>query len=293
MIRDYHRRSGPVHGNNPWQITMFLIVLVILAAGTSGCLKIIQQQSGAGIATGSTNVSSGPVSPTISVSPTPGYPPFMNRPGYSSAPTTTRQTPASVAPASPGLLTDALPEMTPNPYPVQHAMQINETPLTSHYMRYGEAKRTYILRGNSTGLVVNATVLKGPLWISFTIKPLYDCIKDPDSCRGKKLNSESPQSISLPYFTLTVRNNQTREIVAEDGYGGIYSSQKDNRTIMIYREGLYHLTLTGNSVDVTLAVATGPVPTVQDSQSLLAGPEPTKTLSPEYLRYLRQFGGAA
>ena len=122
-------------------------------------------------------------------------------------------------------------------------------------------RQSYALRGNSTGLTVNATALESPLTICFKVKPLYDCIKNPDSCRGKTDTGKSTnlQSISLPYFTLTIRNDQTRELITEDGYGGIYSSQITNRTISIYNEGRYHLTLSGNSVDVTLSVGTGPV----------------------------------
>jgi hypothetical protein len=154
-------------------------------------------------------------------------------------------------------------------------------------VRYAEFSRTYVLRGNATGLVVNATVLEGPLWIAFDVKPLYDCLENVESCRG-----DNAKTISRPYFTLTVRDNRTREIVAEDGYGQEYSSQKTNRTIKIYGEGQYHLTLTGNSVDVTLAVATGAAPPVPNSQpSSVASQTSTKTLSPEYLRYLEESGG--
>ncbi|GAB6285800.1 MAG: hypothetical protein STSR0009_20010 [Methanoregula sp.] len=202
----------------------------------------------------------------------------MNRTGYPSAPTATRPTPASIAPASPDIVTEALPELTPDPYPLQHATRITTTAEPDRYVRTAEFRKTYILRGNSTGLIVNATVLKGPLWISFDVRPLYDCLDNPESCRGNV-----KKTVSRPYFTLTVRDNRTRTIVAEDGYGREYSSQKDNRIIRIYREGWYHLTLTGNSVDVTLAIATGAAPPT--------GPAPTKTLSPEYLRYLRQSGG--
>jgi hypothetical protein len=123
------------------------------------------------------------------------------------------------------------------------------------------------------------------LWISFDVKPLFDCLDDPESCRGS-----GTKTINPPYFVLTIRDNQTRVIVAENGYGREYSSQKENRTINIYDEGRYHLTLTGNSVDVTLSVATGTAPLMTDLQS--TGLAPTKTMSPEYLRYLKQTGHA-
>ena len=159
-----------------------------------------------------------------------------------------------------GIVTDAPPELTPDLYPGQHATKIDALQDNSDRVNIADFKRTYVLRGNSTGVVVNATKLEGPLWIYFDVDPLYDCIADPDACRGGKYDSASNTvltSIITPYFTLTVRENSTREIVAEDGYGGIYSSQTTNRVIKIYGEGWYHLTLSGNSVDVTFAIATG------------------------------------
>jgi hypothetical protein len=98
--------------------------------------------------------------------------------------------------------------------------------------------------------------------------------------------------VNRPYFTITVRDNQTREIVAEDGYAREYSSQKNNRTIKIFGEGQYHLTLTGNFLDVILSIITGSSPSAPDTQSLSASPAPAHALPPEYLRYLRESGGA-
>jgi hypothetical protein len=263
----------------------FAIVLLLLlsAAMVPGCLKIMEHatagQDPDGLSPG--------LSQDQSVNPAAG----STRPATPSPlkireqeiKTTTQPTKIP-ARSSPDLVTSALPEQTPDLYPVQHAPKINASAEPLRHVRLAEFRQTYVLRGNSTGIIVNATKLDGPLWIWFDVKPLYDCIGDPDSCRGK-----TGKSISLPYFTITVRDNQTREIIAEDGYGRIYSSQSANRTIKIYREGRYHLTLTGDSVDVTLAVATGTAPVLNETQPA-AGSSPATTLPPELLRRIR--GGA-
>ena len=246
---------------------MILILLVFTGACTPGCLKIVQQ-SGTGATSG--------LPSQVTADKGGSVPDGMEVPVS-----------GSVSPhlSSPDVVIAALPDLPPDPYPVQHAVNINVSPDLSRHKKAADFTQTYILRGNSTGLIVNATVLKGPLWIYFDVKPLYDCLDDPDSCRGTVT-----KSISRPYFTLTVRDNQTRGIIAEDGYGGIYSSQKTNRTIKIFGEGRYHLTLTGNSVDVTLSIATGSASTVPAAQ-------PSDTTSPhvtmipsEILQRIREGG---
>ncbi|MDD1691025.1 MAG: hypothetical protein LUQ66_10230 [Methanoregula sp.] len=236
-------------------------MLLIGTAAGPGCVKLMQQNS-------QDNISRGITTPTqTSLEDTSG-------------------TPAGTHSISqiPDLATDALPELTPDPYPAQHALQFNTTTDPSRYVRAPEFKRTYVLRGNSTGLVVNATSLKGPLWISFDVKPLYDCLENPESCRGDKT-----KSVNRPYFTITVRDNRTREIVAEDGYAREYSSQKDNRTMKIYGEGRYHITMTGESVDVTLYIATGNAPAPSATQASAASSAQESDIPPELREML--YGG--
>jgi hypothetical protein len=264
------------HGREYAGCIPVLVILMVIFVSSCGCIRLMEQSAGSNgtQVSGEQNPQSpGTIAPADSPTSAKKFSP-------------SRPIPA-VTIATPDFITDAAPVLPPDPYPVQHGTQINETPPTSHNVRNAEFTRTYVLRGNSTGLVVNATVLEGPLRISFNVEPLYDCIEDPASCRG-----EAAKSISRPYFTLTVRDNQTREIVAEDGYGREYSAEKENRTINIYSEGRYHLTLTGNSVDIILSVATGNALPVSDAQSPTAGPARSDTtVSPEYFRYLRESGG--
>jgi hypothetical protein len=274
MITIHHDRQEPSRNRKKWRCLFFLVLLVLIASSTPGCLKIMQQ-SGSG-----TNID--PAPPVQTLSENSGNSSIQNRVSVSHTPPTE----TIAAPASQDLLIDALPDLPADPYPVQHAAQINGTPLTNHYVRNAEATRTFVLRGNSTGLIVNATNLtNGPLWISFDVKPLYDCLEDVESCRGK-----NAKTISRPYFTLTVRDNQTRAIVAEDGYGREYSSQKDNRTIKIYGAGIYHMTLTGNSVDVILSVSTGAIPNITAVQATTGKALQGTTLPPEVLRRIYEGG---
>jgi polyisoprenoid-binding protein YceI len=176
------------------------------------------------------------------------------------------------------------PILPVDPYPVPVYVRANATPVPAPLVP--EFTRKYSLRGNATGLTVNVT--KGPLLVSFDITPLYDCLDKPESCRGSMA-----KSINRPYFTLTVRNLTTQEIVAEDGYAREYSSEKTNRTVKIFGEGHYHLTLTGNYLDVTLSVTTGDSPRAPVKTAAVGGSRQTPTVPPELLRAIREARGAA
>ena len=276
MSNNFKRKQKTGSDREKTGCILFLIFLVIISAGSCGCIRLMQQSP-----------VSGNTQTTVVLNPDPVTTIAFADPGTPEHKNSLPQPTLSVTATTPDIVTDAAPILPLELYPIQHATQINETPESSRHVRYAEFTRTYVLRGNATGLVVNATVLESPLSIYFDVKPLYDCLENPDSCRG-----ELAKPVNRPYFTLTVRDNKTLAIVAEDGYGREYSSQKDNHMIKIYGEGRYHLTLTGNSVDVTLAVATGAAPAVPDMHIPSASPAPAQTMSPEYLRYLRQSGGA-
>jgi hypothetical protein len=183
---------------------------------------------------------------------------------------------AKITPLKTNITQDVLPILTPDPYPVLHGTRINETPQFDFRYRVPDFTKKYSLQANATGLLVN--VVEGPLYIVYTIKPQYDCLAEPCTCRG---SIDAP--VTRPFMKITVRDNRTQEIVAEDGYGGEFSWDTGNyefiataqnidgqivtttsmpgpRYIAIYREGVYHLTIEGNNLDVDLSIITGASP---------------------------------
>jgi hypothetical protein len=222
-----------------------LLVLVIFMAGSAGCIKLIQKTAGGeSAATAIPDAVKAHGSPSIQ-SPSAGTSATRKSLPAPSIPVPT------VTPQQPALVQEAAPILTPNDNVILHAVQINTTP--GYYLLYKPwvFTKTYTLRDNATALLVNVT--EGPLVIGFTVNPMYDCLADPDSCRGTAL-----VSVNNPYLTITVRDNQTQEIVAEDGYAGEYSSNTTERYIMVYREGQFNITITGSGLDVTISITTGP-----------------------------------
>jgi hypothetical protein len=94
---------------------------------------------------------------------------------------------------------------------------------------------SYSLLYTDIGLMVD--VARAPLVIEFTTWPRHE---DPYHC----------------FLYVTVRDYETLDVVAEDGYGRIYSSDRTKR-IVIREQGAYHINLYGNLLDVDLTVSTG------------------------------------
>jgi hypothetical protein len=184
------------------------------------------------------------------------------------------------------------PLPTPNPYPIIHGVRVNSTPRYAFLYRQPEFTKTYSLSGNPVGLWVN--VVQGPLYTRYTVDPKHDCLDDPDSCRG---TVEIP--VNRPYMTITVRDNKTQAIVAENGYAREYSSDTGNyrivftgtdssdrmesknsvyepgpRYLAIYREGEFQITVEGEYLDVTLSVITGSSPDLLTAREKSSRPTP-------------------
>ena len=246
--------------------TVLLTAVLILLLGTicsSGCINTIQKSIGPSQAV---SVSSQGVTGT---SETPA-PPEVIQSSLQQAPVV-KVTPAdSVA--------EVTPFLTPDPYPIIHGTRIDATPLDDDPLdRTPLFEKSYSLDGNAVGLLVN--VPKGPLYIAFVVTPKYDCMQSPDSCRGNLA-----ASVNRPYMTITVRDNQTQEIVAEDGYAGKYSSDTGQETfsnsgldlntgitststttpgpryIVLYKEGAYQVTIDGAYLTVAVKIITGDSP---------------------------------
>ncbi|WP_214084094.1 hypothetical protein [Methanoculleus sp.] len=94
---------------------------------------------------------------------------------------------------------------------------------------------TYVLNHSAVGLKVNADA--APFFISFSVTPRY------------------PDSVARSSLTVTVRDADTLELVVDDGYNGLYSSDTE-KTILLYRPGAYIVTLDGRYVSVAVGMGT-------------------------------------
>jgi len=247
--------------------TMMLILLAAMTC-SSGCIKMLQKSTEPAQAENSSSQS------TTGMNATSALP--------DATPGSLREAPvAEMTPAKSEVVTEVTPFLTPDPYPIIHGIRVNAAPMDSPLDRSPEFEKTYNLRGNASGLLVN--VAEGPLYIVYVVTPEYDCRANPDSCRGNLA-----ASVNRPYMTITVRDNQTHEIVAEDGYAREYSSDTGNevftntttdyrtgitytttsypgpRYIAIYKEGAYQITIEGNYLTVDVKILTGASPSRLD-----------------------------
>jgi len=272
-------------------IIMVIVLVLAVAIVSAGCInRVMQTSTETGPDTGSSPAlpagseadSVVPVTPAESFTPAP-LPP--------------------ITPLKSEAVKEVAPILTPDPYPIMHGTQINSTSSSDRFNRRIEFKKTYHLTGGAEGLLVN--VPEGPLYILYVVTPQNDCLKSPDSCKG---DFETP--VQRPYMTITVRDNATREIVAEDGYAREFSSDTGNyefsytskntadtllssasyedetttsspgpRYIPIYKEGAFHITIEGAYVDVNVVILAGP--TLEDMSESVPGVTPTSGISPE------------
>lgn len=262
-------------GNKIHRRTLFvmgiLALIVILAAGSAGCIKAAQNKLGGETTADTTNLQEQANVQAVPSTPTPVPVPVLT-------------------PAKSDIVTEVAPYVTPNPYVIQHGARINSTPQYNFLYRQPEFTKTYTLSSsNPVGLLVN--VAQGPLYIVYTVNPKNDCLTD--SCRGT-IN----QTVNRPYMTITVRDNQTKDIVAEDGYAREFSSDTGRyeftvtetsasndgsdtsddssdtesytsapipRYIPVYKEGQFLITIEGDYLDVTVSVITGASPDPLDT----------------------------
>jgi len=296
---------------------VILVLFVIAAAFIPGCLKIVQQAGNdksptdprvipENQITASEN-STGHPATSAAAGPLPPFPEGLQ----TGTPAQTAMSAPETSP-SPKVVSEVAPFLTPDPYPVLHGTQFNNTHDFSRLGGTGiEFEKTYVLNGNANGLLVNVT--KGPLYIIYEVTPQNDCLMDPGSCRG-----DLTKPVNRPYLTITVRDNTTKEIVAEDGYGREYSSDTGHATysntgkdtadsllssatygdvttisspgpryIKIYKDGMFHITLEGSFLSVNVKIRTGATPDkVQSTVQSSSSPQPT--IPPEILQRIRQ-----
>ena len=256
------------------------VVLILLAVMTvsGGCVKMLQKSTEPD--------QSNDVSPMSSTGTEVTAAPPVATPGSGQQIPVVKMTPVKSE-----VVTEVAPVLTPDPYPILHGIRINDTPQYNRLDHGVEFEKTYHLSGYATGLLVN--VVEGPLYIVYEVTPKNDCMASAGSCRGTLMTT-----VNRPYMTITVRDNQTHEIVAEDGYGREYSWDTGNyefsitseddagstttstttpgpRYIAIYREGVYHITIEGIFLDATVKILTGALPSKLDIKTSSPVPEET------------------
>ena len=235
---------------------VLLAIFLMSLVSTSGCIRLAQKSMGSA---GTSGFDANPGSD-------PSANPYSYPPSGSGDPALNQRSPDQTADQNPiasggkgSFVSESMPEIPADQYPILHGVRLNETPEALHVEWIPEYTKTYTLAANATGLVVR--VDHAPLVISFSINPQNDCLTNPDSCRGSLAHP-----VQRPHFEMTVRDNATRKIVLEDGYGRQFSSDT-NRTLKVYREGTYHLTLSGEFLDVSLGIATGASPRPGDPKN--------------------------
>ena len=256
-MREKSRDTGEMRAIRGCFIVLMLAAIIV----TSGCINKVMP----GASTEPT--------PEISLQATPPIENQSALPAAAYAPVV--QIPVvEMTPAKSEAVIEVAPILTPDPYPILHGTRINATPLSDRLNRAQIFKKAYHLTGGAEGLLVN--VAEGPMYIVYIVTPQNDCLESPGSCLG---DLEKP--VQRPYMTITVRDNQTHEILVQDGYAREYSSDTGNyefsmtttnaddtettttstpgpRYIPVHREGTFHLTIEGAYVDADLRILTGP-----------------------------------
>jgi hypothetical protein len=207
---------------------IMLVVVVILAISLCGCVEIgAKDDTGTAIQSGGTP-------------PTPGNGGFSQPPEYS--------TPAQANPTVPmpvvttgnsgGFVKDAVPIPPPDALNFTEPRNyfLNDPPIrvSGYYPSQEIYRNTYDLQYRNVGLLANVT--RVPFIIDFHVDPASN---NPNDC----------------FFRLTVRDNSTNKIIAENGYGSLYSNDVDKHMV-IRAPGDYHLNLYGNRITVTISIRT-------------------------------------
>lgn len=278
-------RASPL----PFLILVALLGLLVIACG---CVKMVQN--------------------SVDPVPTPEITESVSETNYTTAvplpPAQPAVPVAELTPLKSAAVEEVAPFLTPDPYPIIHGTQLNQTMKKDPvYTGPYEFEKTYVFRGNEVKCL-RVNVAEGPLYLIYVVSPQNDCLMSPESCRGDKT-----KSVNRPYLTITVRDNQTREIVAEDGYGREFSSDTGNyefilesknmdgqlssggaigtntvspgpRALKVYREGTFDITFEGNFLDVDVKVKTGATP-ASASGTISAGATSSPEEVPEEVRW--------
>ncbi|MDO9540382.1 MAG: hypothetical protein Q7J09_10340 [Methanocalculus sp.] len=142
------------------------------------------------------------------------------------------------------------PTMTPGIEPVRTQVPIISPEIPSRYVPI--YSQTIQFRYNEVAVIVD--VYQAPLIITTYINPITirRTIAGTSQFGGKEDFSVVVSRVSEnAWYECTVRNIDTKEIVAKDGYGRSYSNDPI-REITIRRPGMYHITFGGNMVEARI-----------------------------------------
>lgn len=244
---------------------IILVLILILALIACGCIEVgglgDEENAVESVTTAPTQRAGGDI-------PRPGFPQsFQAHPTEPAPVVTYGNTGGSVSDAMPIPPSDAL-NITP-----LHATRLVDTPLQvpGDYPSQEIFRKTYDLNYENAGLLVN--IEKAPLIIDIHVEPECD---NPYDC----------------FLRLTVRDNATMEIIADEGYGVLYNTgaygtgyvEKEYETghpgdrygrgfgplvkreeyatdadqrIVIRVPGEYHVNLYGTRMKVTISISSG------------------------------------
>lgn len=205
-------------------------LMIIFVSWACCCIEVGQGETGA--------PSSAPQQPTAASPPAQPALPFM--PGASGVPAARSPTQVTPSPATTPAGTAVYAEPIPPAIAANLSYREIPTPLESFPLPYDYPTApffsgTYNLQWN------NVAILAQPSRPPFVIEMGFDAgTKNPYDARA----------------IITVRNNLTGEVIAEDGYNGEYNSEREKR-ICIREIGDYHINIYGYRTTVYLVLREG------------------------------------
>lgn len=152
------------------------------------------------------------------------------------------------------------PYVTPDPYRLPYRDHGNwTTGEPVRVLKNPEFSKKYVLRSNSTAVRVN--VSQAPLVIDLTFNPQWT---SPDHTGigggvaedGSVSTGTSVNSFVYSKAVVTVHHEGSSAVVEQDGFGDGFSTALEKK-ITIYREGTYVILLTGDFMDISMAITTG------------------------------------
>ena len=254
---------------NTAPVSIGIILLLLVLVSSAGCIKQFQNYTGAINGTSSESSEFTVIDP---ISSQVGNPPGNSK---GSSPSVAVTTP-------PGYI--EVDEINPDPYVTFDPYRLPYRDLRNRssdeplrVVRIPQFMKKIVLRSNSTAFSV--TVPQAPLVIDLTFSPLFESpdLTGPgltvDTSRkypphkgeggsGEDDEDEEHRVLSgafafvYPQAEISIIDAITNETVAREGYGGIYSSDK-NKKITLYHDGSFIVTLKGDFIDTTMVITTG------------------------------------